>query len=184
MEIRYSHESPAVRRTSARLRRAARLRLLPAVFRAPGSLPALPRATRLLLRDPAGLRCRRLACACRARKSSLLRCGKRPCAGRRRSRRSAGLAAASPGGSGTCLRSGPVLHDGELPARAAAREGIHGLGAVRGGKLALPRALDSRVVAGLVRGLCAVRALAGLQKRTGRALAVKTLFLGGKDGHV
>src|SRR5438105_1376849 len=158
------------------LRAALGLWLLPAVRAGAGALPAVPRAARVLLCRWRDFSDCRLALS-RARRE---RCVLNPRFPLRRRRRGHGLApgvAAAPASrQGAAVRAGPFLHAGELPARAGAEEARLRQRRVRGGGLDLPRPVDRRVVARLVRASRPLRALArGARDGTARGVAKTTL---------
>src|SRR5688572_17384495 len=139
----------------------ARLRLLPAVRAArPRSVPALPRAARLLLRGDGGVAPRRAARPGAPRHRALVDPAIPLLSRRRRDRGAPGVAAAPAARQGAGVRAGPLLHARELPADADGAEALPGHRRVRRGGLDLPRPVDRRVVARLVRALLLLRPLA------------------------
>src|SRR5205085_1330354 len=74
-------------------------------------------------------------------------------AGRRRGRRTPGVAAASAGGQGAAVRAGPVFHARELPAVPRLEDAPFRHRGMRRGRLDFPGSLDRGVVAGLVRAV-------------------------------
>src|SRR6267143_3162668 len=144
----------------ARVRAAAGLRLLPAVRARAGALSAVPGATRIFLR-----RWGRFHHCCLSQSSpdwggDLCNSGFLVCGGRYGDGVAPSVAAAPAARQGAAVQAGPVLHAGELPARAGAEEARRRQRRVRGGGLDLPRPIDRRVVARLVRGSRLLRPVA------------------------
>src|SRR3954468_10836843 len=135
------------------------LRLLPAIRAEPAAVSALHGAAWLFLWSAAGIRpgltaWKRISCV---RDFCL------PLRSRRRGDGHApGVAAAPAGGQGAGVRARPLLHAGELPARAHAGETVPGQRRVRRGRLEIPWPVDRRLVAGVVRDPRRLRALARL----------------------
>src|SRR5216684_5162453 len=135
----------------ARLRAAPRLRLLPAVRAGAGALSAMLGATRIFLRRWGRSYHRRRSQPGADRGGGLCNSGFLVRGGGRGYGVAPGVAAAPAARQGAAVRAGPVLHAGELPAGAGAEEALLRQRRVRGGGLDLPRPVDRRVVARLVR---------------------------------
>src|SRR3954464_6730415 len=126
----------------------ALLCLLPAIRAEPAAVSALHGAAWLFLWSAAGVRpgftaWKRISCVrhlCFPLRS-----------GRRGDGHAPGVAAAPAGGQGAGVRPRPLLHAGELPARAHAGETVPGQRRVRRRRLEVPRPVDRRLVAGVVR---------------------------------
>src|SRR3954471_21430622 len=150
----------------------ALLRLLPAIRAEPAAVSALHGAAWLLLWTAADVRpgftsWKRISCVrhfCLPLRS-----------GRRGDGHAPGVAAAPAGGQGAGVRARPLLHAGELPARAHAGEAVPGKRRMRRGRLEVPRPVDRRLVAGVVRDPRPLR-----HRNRGQPAALGRLFLGSK----